>query len=89
MSSDVAYLYLNVSPGATMNMFRHGYGDRQAVSYCTVVDDPTNPNIGGPISITQGDTYRHVDGTVARTWSVHNPTSSWFMVWVIETIDTF
>lgn len=89
MSSDVAYTFLAVAPGDTPGIYRHGYGDNEAVNFCAVVANLGGAESGGPITITQGDTYRHVDGTVARTAYVHNSTPSWFLVQIIETIDAF
>ncbi len=89
MSSNVVYRYFQFEPHSSRGLFIHGYSDTEAVDYCLVVARLGGAETGGPITITQGETYRHVDGTVARKVYIANPTPSWFHVDVIETKDPF
>ena len=70
-------------------LFIHGYSDNEAVSYYAAVANLDGAETGGPIIITQQETYRHVDGTVARLLNVSNPTPSWFHIDIIQTTETF
>jgi hypothetical protein len=90
MSSDVVYHFTNIRPGSTVNLFVHGYTNRQAVSFCAVVYPQLLSGVaGGGIILRQGEVYRHVDGTVGRMVYIDNPTSGWQDADVIETVENF
>ena len=76
MSATKEFFFESIAPGMTASVFIHGYADDEAVAYSLVPFEHVREPFGGPpllvVSLTVGDTQRHVDGTVARTISVHN-----------------
>jgi hypothetical protein len=64
-----------IGADATVGLFVHGYGDDD---YAGFMVKPTLRSNVPPATVTvkaqliEGETHRHVDGTVARTIFVHN-----------------
>jgi hypothetical protein len=59
--------------GASTDWFIHGYGDNDAVVYSIVVvplGEP--PSFLGHATLTQGEFFRHVDGTYAQQVTIQN-----------------
>jgi hypothetical protein len=76
MAASRIYRFEFIAPGETGRVFIHGYSEKDAVNYSAVVSGIDVPQVlSGPlghINITQGETFRHVDGTVARMVYVEN-----------------
>jgi hypothetical protein len=82
MSSRVVYTFYLPAGwfgfNTTGSVFIHGYANNKAVNYCAIIyPTPFDPLVGdieggGPVIITQGETFRHIDGTVARKVRVQN-----------------
>ena len=100
MAASLAYRFDYIAPSASASVYRHGYSDNQAVNYSAVVyvgsvvlgaGFVTLPAPEtGHISITQGETFRHVDDTVARKVYVqnHSPFNS-CAVDILEIVEEF
>ncbi len=81
MAADLVYRFDYIAPSASTSVYRHGYSNNQAVNYSAVVHAGPVVVAGrvilpapltGHISITQGETFRHVDDTFARKVYVEN-----------------
>ena len=74
MSAQIEYSFDYIEPNGSASVFIYGYSNRHAVNYSAVVHalsgDAYYPL--GAANITQGETYRHVDGSIARTVHVQN-----------------
>jgi hypothetical protein len=67
MAANRIYRFDYIAPNGGNNVFLHGYSNNQAVNYSAVVYAGAGvPNPAGRMNMTQGETFRHVDGTVAR-----------------------
>jgi hypothetical protein len=69
------YRFDYIAPNAGASVFIHGYSHTQAVSYSAVVHPGSGPGVLNPkghINMTQGEAFRHVDGTDARLLKVQN-----------------
>jgi len=69
MAAQLVFKFDFIAPNSGTSVFLHGYNNRQAVNYSAVVhagSGPGVPNPAGHMNMTQGETFRHVDGTVAR-----------------------
>jgi hypothetical protein len=91
MAAGVVYRFDYIAPNSGDNVFIHGYLDNQAVAYSAVVYAGAGVNNPiGACSITQGETYRHVDGTIGRKVYVQNlaPFNS-CTVDILQTVETF
>lgn len=77
MPAQEVYRFGYVAPGETTNIFIHNYSNKRAVAYSGVGEGLQQP-AGSPyppqvhFTVSQGETYRHVDGTVARKVYVTN-----------------
>jgi hypothetical protein len=84
MAAAVVYTWDAVDSGQSVNVFIHGYGDNEAVNYCLVLGQ------FGPVTITQVETYKHVDNTAARKVYIQNNTPTWSVrINLIEMTETF
>ena len=74
MAAQLVYTFDYIAPYAGGNLFIHGYSDRNAVNYSAVVYALSGEAYypAGHMNLTQGETFRHVDGTVARKVYVQN-----------------
>lgn len=75
MPANVVFRFDYVAPNSGTSVFIHGYSNREAVNYSAVVYPGSGPGVLFPlghIKMTQGDTFRHVDGTVARKVYIQN-----------------
>jgi hypothetical protein len=75
MAARRIYRFDYIAPNASNSLFIHGYSDTQAVNYSAVVYAGFGDGVPFPlghINITEGETYRHVDGTVARKVYIQN-----------------
>lgn len=76
MASSVVYRFASIAPGITASVFIHGYGDRDAVSYCAVIYNQPADGVLFPqahVTVTQGETFRWaVDGTIGRKVYIQN-----------------
>lgn len=93
MAARLRYRFDYIAPNGSASVFMHGYSNRQAVSYSAIVYAGSGAGVpfpAGRINMTQGETYRHVDGTVARKVYVQNlaPFNS-CTVDILEIIETF
>jgi hypothetical protein len=93
MAADLVFRFDFIAPNSGNNVFIHGYSNNQAVNYSAVVYPGSGPGVLFPlghVNMTQGETFRHVDGTVARKVYVQNlaPFNS-CTVDILETIETF
>jgi hypothetical protein len=92
MAAQLVYTFRYIAPNAGSNIFIHGYSDRDAVNYSAVVyalpGDAYYPV--GHINLTQGETFRHVDGTVARKVYVQNLTPfNPCAIDILQTVETY
>jgi hypothetical protein len=89
MAASLAYRFDYIAAGASAGVFLHSYSDNEAVIYSAVVYDNVSPH-AGRINMTQGETFRHVDGTVARTVYIQNLDTSGnpFRVDILQIIET-
>jgi hypothetical protein len=75
MVARIRFSWDYIAPNSTASVFMHGYTYRQAVSYSATVYGLPGDGVPFPAShiiLTQGETFRHVDGTVARKVYVQN-----------------
>ena len=75
MSASVVFRFDYVAPNSSTSLFIHGYSTKEAVNYSAVVYPGSGPGVLFPlghINLTQGDTYWHVNGTVARKVFIRN-----------------
>jgi hypothetical protein len=69
------FSWQQIGANETVSLFIHGYGDGD---YAAFMIKPRLASNEPPAAVTvkaqliEGETHRHVDGTVARTISVHN-----------------
>jgi hypothetical protein len=78
MSANLEWRWDYVGPNASASVFIHGYGNRQAVAYSAVVYAGSGAGVISPLGrvlFTEGDTVRHVDGTIGRIIAVGRPMS--------------
>lgn len=70
------YTFNYIERGATASVFIHGYSDNTAVTYSAVGNGLYTEGVSVipafDINLTQGEVYRHVDGTIARKVHVQN-----------------
>lgn len=93
MSAARVYRFDYIAPNGGNNVFIHGYSNNDAVSYSAVVYPGSGdgvPNPAGHMTMTQGETFRHVDGTVARKVYVQNlaPFNS-CTIDIVEMVESF
>ena len=75
MAAQRIYRWDYIAPNEGTNLFYHGYDDNTAVSYSIVVYAGFGDGVPFPAAhatLTQGETFRHVDGTTARKVYVQN-----------------
>ncbi len=75
MAAQLIYKWGHIEPNAGVSVLCWGYSDRRAVNYSAVVYTGSGPGVlfpQGHILIGQGETFRHVDGTVARKVYIRN-----------------
>lgn len=75
MAAQKVFGFPFIAANSSTSVFLHGYSNTQAVSYSAVVTGLSAPGVLNPaahIILTQGETFRHVDGTVARKVYVQN-----------------
>jgi hypothetical protein len=77
MPANLVYRFDYIARGATTSLFIHGYSENEAVNYSAVVGFPRGlygktPRDRAQINLTQGETFLHVDRTVARKVYIHN-----------------
>jgi hypothetical protein len=74
MAAQLVYTFDYIAPNAGSGLFIHGYSNRHAVNYSAVVYALSGEAYypGGHMNLAQGETFRHVDGTVARKVYVQN-----------------
>lgn len=72
MAANLLYRIEYMAPNSSQGLFIHGYADNDFVAYSTVVYFIGGPGAVGHVQLTQGETYRHVDGTVAHEIYVQN-----------------
>ena len=75
MAASRVYRFDYLAPNSSASVFIHGYSNTQAVNYSAVVYPGTGVGVPYPlghITVTQGETFAHVDGTVGRLVSVQN-----------------
>jgi hypothetical protein len=76
MAANLIYNFSDIAPGSTVSLFIHGYGNRDAVTYCVVPYNVFTPGVlfpQGHVTLTQGETFRWaVNGTVARKIYITN-----------------
>jgi hypothetical protein len=91
MSASLVFTFNFIAPNTSTSVFIHGYADNEAVNYSAVVFPQVfGGGAGGPIMITQGETFRHVDGTVGRKVYVQNPDpATSFAVNILQTVESF
>lgn len=90
MAAALVYQFFNVRPGATVAVFVYGYANNDAVNYSLVVHPQLLEGVaGGGVALTRVETYRHVDGSAARTVFVENPTSGWQDVDVLHIVESY
>lgn len=89
MAARVEYSYDLIQANETVHVFIHGYADNEAVNYSAVVYGGYAPFDIGHIKITQGETFRHVDGTVGRMVYVENLASNFSKVDILVITESF
>jgi hypothetical protein len=89
MAAWVEYRWELIQPNESVSVFIHGYGERQAVNFSAVVYGGYVPFDIGHINVIQGETFRHVDGTVARKVAVQNLASNYSKVDLLVMSETF
>ena len=75
MAANLAYRFDYIAPNGSTSVFLHGYSNNEAVNYSAVVYAGFGEGVPFPkghATVTQGETFRHVDGTVARKVYVQN-----------------
>lgn len=75
MSANLEWRWDYVAPNSAASVFIHGYGNREAVAYSAVVYAGSGAGVLYPLGraiMTEGDTVRHVDGTIGRIVNVRN-----------------
>jgi len=73
MTANRVYRFDFIAPNASANVFIHGYSNHETVNYSAVVYSGWEAGVvSGHINMTQGETFRHVDRTVARKVYVQN-----------------
>jgi hypothetical protein len=75
MPANKAFSFPFIAANSSTSVFLHGYSNNQAVSYSAVVTGLSAPGVLTPLArviVTQGETFRHVDGTVARKVYIQN-----------------
>jgi len=74
MAAELEYTWDYIAPYTSVSVYIHGYTWQEAVAYSAVVyplqGEAYTP--WGAISMTQTDSYLHVDGTIARVINVQN-----------------
>jgi hypothetical protein len=93
MPANLEYRFTYIAPNTGANVFIHGYAENAAVVYSARVYAGSGPGVPNPVghaTISQGETFRHVDGTVARKVYVQNqaPFNSCTLD-VLKIIETF
>ena len=89
MAAWVVYRWDLIQANETVSVFIHPYADNETANYSAVVYGGYAPFDIGHINITQGETFRHVDGTVARKVYVENLASNFSKVDLLETYERF
>jgi len=75
MPAALVFRFDYIAPNSGTSLFIHGYSNRMAANYSAVVYPGSAPGVPFPlghITLTEGETYRHVDGTVARKLYIQN-----------------
>lgn len=85
MTAGIVWRFDYIKPGEKVSFYKPGYSDRQAVNYSAVVYSGGPPGGFGPftgpwvywvslghVALTQGETFRHWDRTIARKVHVQN-----------------
>jgi hypothetical protein len=75
MAAVRAFRWDFIAANSSANLFLHGMRNNEAVSFCIVVFAGSGAGVPNPAALatlTEGQTLRHVDGTVARRFHVQN-----------------
>jgi hypothetical protein len=74
MAAGREYRWDFINPGTTVGVYIHGYANNEAVAYSAVVYALAGGGVVplGHINKTEGEVFRHVDNTIARTIYVEN-----------------
>jgi len=67
--------WATVAANSSFQWFIHGWSSNQAVTYSIVVFGAPAPGVLNPLgkaTLTQGETYRHVDDTLAHLVYIQN-----------------
>ena len=67
--------WATIAPNSNFEWFIHGWSAKQAVTYSIVVFGNPAPGVPNPLSkatLTQGQYYKHVDGTFAQKVFIQN-----------------
>ncbi len=67
--------WATIAANSSLSWFNHGFNNNDAVTYSIVVFAASAPGVPNPAAhatLTQGETFRHVDGTVARKFYIQN-----------------
>jgi hypothetical protein len=93
MPANLVFRFDHIAPNSGTSLFIHGYSNKQAVNYSAVVYPGSGAGVLFPlgrINLTQGETFRHVDGTVARKVYIQNlaPFNS-CAVDILHTVENF
>lgn len=75
MSAALIYRFNYIAPNSEVHLFSHGWSVRQAVNFSIVVYAQRGEGVNYPMAhatIREGETYMHVDGTVARKVYIRN-----------------
>jgi hypothetical protein len=65
----------SIAANSSWSLFDHGFAANQAVTYSIIVFPGEGQGVLNPAAhatLTQGETFQHVDGTVARKIYVQN-----------------
>lgn len=75
MAARRVYRFDYIAPNSGAGVFIHGYGNQETVSYSAVVYAGFGAGVWNPLghaTLSEGEVFRHVDGTVARRLHVQN-----------------
>jgi len=75
MAASLVYRFDYIAPNGASSVFLHGYSNREAVNYSAIVYAGSGAGVPypwGACRITEGETFRHVDGTIGRKVYVQN-----------------
>lgn len=67
--------WTTIAANSSTNWFIHGWTDKEAVTYSIVVFPGSGPGVlypTGHATLTQGESFQHVDGTFAHKIYIRN-----------------